>query len=284
MKLHQPKAEVYIPGNSIPEEKALTRTTHLGIGAHQDDLEIFAIHGILAAYNAPNLAFMGITVTDGRGAPRSGPYTEMCDEDLWRIRCQEQKKAAEIGQYAAQVLLNYPSHAVKSSNTHKVIEDLKNLIVAASPDVIYTHNLADKHETHVAVALAVVQAIRELPASLASPKLYGCEVWRSLDWLPDKDKVVLDVSDHHDLQEQLLSVYASQIAGGKRYDLAAMGRRMANATFYESHATDQADAVVYAMDLTPLLNVPDANISQFMTRHIQAFEKDVRDRLAGLGR
>jgi len=37
------------------------------------------------------------------------------------------------------------------------------------------------------------------------------------------------------LQFALLGVFESQIAGGKRYDLALMGRRRANATYFESH-------------------------------------------------
>jgi LmbE family N-acetylglucosaminyl deacetylase len=282
MHLHQDKAEIYLPGNKRTIDTALRQTTHLGIGAHQDDLEIFAIHGILQAYSDPELSFSGITVTDGRGAPRSGPYRDMSDDDLWKIRCEEQKRAAEIGQYAIQVLMNYPSHAVKSPNPEQVIEDLQILIQAARPDVIYTHNLADKHDTHAAVAVVVIKALRSLPDLKPVPRLLGCEVWRSLDWLPDEEKVVLDVSNHQQLQMQLLSVYASQIAGGKRYDLAAVGRRLANATFLQSHMTDRSEAAVYAMDLTPLVTHPNASISHFLSKHIRAFEEDVRDRLVRL--
>jgi len=60
-------------------------------------------------------------------------------------------------------------------------------------------------------------------------------VWRDLDWLVDSDKAPFDVSEHENLQAALLGVFDSQIAGGKRYDLASMGRRRANATYFESH-------------------------------------------------
>ena len=43
MKLHRPNADIFIP-DATPLPSALSRTTHLGIGAHQDDLEFFAVH------------------------------------------------------------------------------------------------------------------------------------------------------------------------------------------------------------------------------------------------
>ena len=49
MKLSLDSAEIFVPdGCSVAE--ALARTTHLGIAAHQDDLEIMAIDGILRAF------------------------------------------------------------------------------------------------------------------------------------------------------------------------------------------------------------------------------------------
>ena len=51
-------------------------------------------------------------------------------------------------------------------------------------------NLVDKHDTHVAVVLRVIAAIRQMPPDIRPEKLYGCEVWRDLDWMLDSDKVV----------------------------------------------------------------------------------------------
>jgi hypothetical protein len=59
----------------------------------------------------------------------------------------------------------------------------------------------------------------------------GCEVWRNLDWLLDEDKQGLPVDDRPNLAAALSGVFDSQISGGKRYDLAVQGRRLANATF-----------------------------------------------------
>lgn len=71
------------------------------------------------------------------------------------------------------------------------------------------------------------------------------------------------------------SVFDSQISGGKRYDLAAMGRRLANATFFASHAVDEASGLAYAMDLTPLILDPNLSIQEFVQRHITRFANDV---------
>lgn len=100
VELSRPDSEVYFPhGNG--NDLTLTQTTYLGIGAHQDDLEIIAIQGILDAYQDPDHHFTGVTVTDGRGAPRSGPYADMNDDELWGVRVKEQKIAADIGGYHA---------------------------------------------------------------------------------------------------------------------------------------------------------------------------------------
>lgn len=270
------KAEIFFPNDS---ETDLTKTTHLGIGAHQDDLEIFAIHGVLEAYDNPQKYFSGVTVTDGRGAPRSGTYAGISDDDLWAIRVDEQKKAASLGRYLAQFLLNHASKSVKTPPQKNVIEDLQAILKATNPEVIYTHNLADKHDTHVAVALSVISALRCLDPPPQDIKLYGCEVWRSLDWLPDKEKIAFDVSHHADLQEALIGVFKSQIAGGKRYDLATMGRRLANATYHYSHETDQASRLVFAMDLTPLVYNTDLMADRFIANTLSSFAEDVTDRI-----
>ncbi len=74
------------------------------------------------------------------------------------------------------------------------------LLKTAKPEVVYTQNLAEKHDTHVAVALKVIEAIRDLPAAERLQRLYGCEIWRDLDSMVDADKVAFDCSVHENLQ------------------------------------------------------------------------------------
>jgi LmbE family N-acetylglucosaminyl deacetylase len=205
------------------------------------------------------------------------PYT---DERMMAVRRTEQNHAATIGQYGAMIQLDYPSSAVKSATDPALKNDLKEILAAVGPGVVYTHNPADKHDTHIGVVMAALQAMRELPRAQRPKRVIGCEVWRNLDWMKDADKVLMDVSGRDNLAAALNGVFDSQIAGGKRYDLATLGRRAANATFFESHATDKTNQLIFGMDLTPLVADETMDIVQFVTGHIRQFENDVRSRLS----
>ncbi len=281
MNFKRSSAEIYVP-DGLPVAEALARTTHMGIGAHQDDLEIMAIDGILACYQQPNRWFTGVVVTNGAGSSRTGLYANYTDEDMCRVRIREQKKAAMLGDYAAQALLDYPSSAVKSAANTDPVDDLEALLLAARPQVVYTHNLADKHTTHIGVAVKVIAALRRLPAEARPQHVYGCEVWRDLDWMVDSDKVAFNVSQQESLQMALVGVFDSQITGGKRYDLATMGRRRAHATYHESHASDITTGMVFAMDLTPLVHDASLDIQAYVRSYIDRFAQDVQDRIGSV--
>ena len=270
MKLHNASADFFIPDQK-PLADGLASVKHLGIGAHQDDLEFMAFHGIIAGN------FGGVTCTNGAGSSRTGPFAGYTDVQMQQVRREEQRAAAKIGRYAVMIQLGYPSKAVKDPAQTELRGDLKQILEATRPRIVYTHNPADKHDTHIGVLMATLRALRELPANARPEKVYGCEVWRDLDWLPDDAKVVLDVTGHEGLALQLNGVFQSQIAGGKRYDLAVQGRRRANATFLESHATDRAQQVCYAIDLTPLMDGTDP--AEYVTGFIRRFEADVKQRL-----
>ncbi len=274
MRLTMPQAELYIP-DGLEESAALARTTHLAVSAHQDDIEIMAYDGILACFGKPDKWFCGVVVTNGAGSPRDDLYADYTDEQMQAVRRVEQKKAAFVGEYGAQFLLDFPSSAVKDGANRGPVEDIKAVLEACRPEVVYTHNLADKHDTHVGVALKTLQAIRELPPELRPKKLYGCEVWRDLDWMTDQDKVGFDLSAHPNLAAALLGVFDSQICGGKRYDLATTGRRFAHATYFASHGTDKTNQLSFAMDMTPLVEDPAIDPVEFVCGFIRRFQEDV---------
>lgn len=278
MKLTKKGAELFIPDGK-PAEEAVARTTHMAIAAHQDDLEIMSYDGILQCFGQAEQWYFGVVVTNGAGSPRDDLYAHYTDEEMQRVRKLEQKKAAYVGEYGAMALLDYTSSEVKDKNNRDVVEELKALITAARPKVIYTHNLADKHETHIGVAMKVIKAIRELPAELRPEKVYGCEVWRGLDWVNDTEKVMFNVSSHPNIAAALVNVFDSQICGGKRYDLATEGRRLANATYAASHGTDEASALSYAMDLTPLIKDVTVDVAEYVIGYIERFKGDVMDKI-----
>ncbi|MBJ06043.1 MAG: PIG-L family deacetylase [Verrucomicrobiaceae bacterium] len=279
MNLTNPSATSCVPDGQLLKN-ALPRTTHLGIGAHQDDLEFMAFHGIEACYRQETQWFTGVTCTNGSGSSRTGPYEDYSDDEMCKVRQHEQEQAAVVGEFSAMIQLDYSSRDIKGPANASLVEDLVVILKATQPGIIYTHNLADKHTTHVAVTAAVLKAVRSLPPEDRPLKMLGCEVWRGLDWLLDEDKTILDVSRRPNLGAALGGIFDSQIAGGKRYDLAVQGRRLANATFFDSHSADAAEQLWFAMDLSPLVHDPELDPVSFTTSFIQRFEQDVRQALA----
>ncbi|MBX3176193.1 MAG: PIG-L family deacetylase [Candidatus Hydrogenedentes bacterium] len=278
MNLTLDTAQLYIP-DGVDETEALARTTHLAIGAHQDDLEIMAYDGIVQCYQQPDKWFTGVVVTNGGGTPRSGIYGNYSDADMIQVRNKEQKKAAFVGEFAAQFLLDFPSGRVKDASDAGPVSDLAAIIEATRPEVIYTHNLADKHDTHIGVTLRTIAALRRVSEEALPKKVYGCEVWRDLDWMVDSDKVAMDASQRENLQMALVGIFDSQIAGGKRYDLATMGRRRAHATYHQSHGVDETTGITFAMDLTPLVEDRDLDPLSLVQGYLSNFLSDVTDRV-----
>lgn len=281
MDLRNPGAQIYVPDDTAVTA-ALQRTTHLAVGAHQDDIPIMAYDGILRCFGQSDKWFLGITVTDGAGSPRSDLYADYTDDQMKAVRAVEENKAAFIGEYGASIQLNYSSAAAKDGSDPRIVEEIAAVIESAAPEVVYTHNLADKHDTHVATALRTIAAIRSLPVDARPKALYGCEVWRDLDWMTDEDKVLFDVTLHGNLSSALMGVYDSQIAGGKRYDLATEGRRLAHATFFESHEVDAAEALIIGMDLTPLVMSLETDVSEYVNAHVVRLQREISARISRL--
>jgi LmbE family N-acetylglucosaminyl deacetylase len=273
MFLSRKSAEVY----ALHDVKA----THLAIAAHPDDIEIMALDGILHCFQKDDAWFAGVVATDGAGSARTGIYADYSDKQMRAVRKEEQKKAALIGEYSAVFFLDYPSSAVKDASRLDVASDIAAVVKELHPDIIYTHSLADKHPTHVSVVLRALQALRSLPEDCKPKKVYGCEAWRDLDWMSDSEKITFALDGHEGLAAALVGVFDSQIAGGKRYDLATEGRRRANATYLQSHSVDQAKQMSFAMDLSPLLN-PELSIEEFIINHIRRFEEEVRNQIIAL--
>ena len=155
--------ETFVP-DGLPVEAALKRITHLGIGAHPDDLEFMAFHGIIAGYE--KRSFGGVVCTDGAGSPGAG-------EEIIALRRQEQDRAATIGRYGVMIQLGH-----KSRELTGLRDELKEILAATRPQVVYAHNPADKHPTHIAVLRAALEAMREHPPPRVIGR-HGCSGARS---------------------------------------------------------------------------------------------------------
>src|SRR5512137_2918333 len=132
VKFNLDTAELFVP-DGLPAEQALARTTHLCLAAHQDDIEIMAANPIITCFQQRDKWFTGVVVTDGRGSPRDDLYKDYTDEEMRVVRFKEQKKAAFVGEYAALILLDYPSKAIKDGSNQPPIEDIVKLLKATRP-------------------------------------------------------------------------------------------------------------------------------------------------------
>jgi LmbE family N-acetylglucosaminyl deacetylase len=280
MKLSHPAADIYVPESGLAPEAALARTSHLCVAAHQDDIEIMAYHGIAECFGRSDRWFSGVVVTNGAGSPRAGVYANYTDAQMQDVRRQEQRKAALVGEYSIQLQLAHPSSAVKDRTNAAVQADLATIFSTAQAEVVYLHQPADKHDTHIGVLAHSIAALRKLPAAQRPKRVLGCEVWRDLDWMVDADKQVLDAGRFPNLAMALVGVFDSQISGGKRYDLATAGRRVAHATYHTSHATDQFQGITWAMDLTPVVNDPTLSLSDYTLGYVERLKQDIAARLA----
>lgn len=272
-------ADLYIPDH-VSAAEAQARSSHLGIGAHQDDLEFMAYHGIATCYEQDSAWFSGITCTDGCGSARAGAFANKSDVEMAAIRVQEQRRAAKIGQYSYMMQLGLTSASIKDSNTRMgLVDHLEHLLLVTQPEVLYTHNPADKHASHVAVFQATLDALRRIPPFSRPKQVYGCEVWRDLDWLEAEDKVALDVSQHPELAQLLNSCFESQILAGKNYGEAVLGRRTAHATFHQSQSVDTVEKLCFAIDLTPLVEDDTIEVARFLRTKLERFSEAVLGQL-----
>lgn len=261
----------------LPKTRKTGPVKYLTICAHQDDNEIMAIDGIMKGYRSRRYSFACVVTADGGGSARTGKFANYTDEMMKAARLEEQKAAAEIGRYHSLYMLNYSSKDIKDPNNEDLVNDYIEIIKELRPQVIYTHSVLDKHPTHIGVATKVINALRMLGEEYQPKVLYGCEVWRDLDWVSDNKKVAFDVSSNLRLQKQLLNVFESQIEGGKSYTNATIGRRYNNATYAQSHSVDNAKLVAYAIKMNKLLKDPELPIKKFALSFVDDLYTEIND-------
>ena len=285
-----PGMQVYVP-DGMAVADALARTTDLGVVAHPDDVELAMPGPVLACRDNPQRWFTAVVCTDGAGSVRPPDMVDDDEAAFVAVRAAEQRAAADAGGLSAVIMLGLPSAAVcapdargatdatgapdgtNAADRTDFVHTLAHIAAAAGAVTVHTHNLADAHRTHVAVATAVVSALRSLGPESGVEQLLGWEGWRDLDWLHPDAKVTADLTGHGEHAVALARHHASQM-GLKRYDLAAQGRRRANATFGDPTTADTASEVAVAMDLTAMLD-PATDPAAVVLAAIDHFRNDV---------
>ena len=255
-----------------PTTTPSARVTHLGIGAHQDDLEIMAFHGIQKCFTSKELWFGAVTSTDGAGSPRAGEYAAWSDADMAALRRREQEKAAVLGNYGALVQLNYTSAEVKDVGTGRLKADLVKILKLCRPrsstrDPGRRARHARGRRLHGARGHARARPGRTpddgLQRGLARPRLDGRR----------GQGPHYDISRREALSIGLIGVYDSQVEGGKRSTWIPAGAGPTPATSMARN--DEADELWFAMDLTPLVRDAKLDVGRCVLGHIDKFQASV---------
>lgn len=247
----KPVFESPVEDGTMPKE----HVEWLCVGAHPDDVEILAGYPIWKNRKDPTVGFTAVVVTCG---------SRRRNDRLAVRRRREQLRAASLGRYTRLYMLDFLSSEIRAAGHPRVVNELVSILERERPRNVITHNLFDRHPTHVAVAHAVLLALRRLALDKRPERVLGGEVWGSLDWIPDRHRVVLTLPDGGKLQRRLLQIFRSQQATGKNYSRAVWARQVAHQTFWDPYQRDLRFPVSMALDMTPLMNTAPFLVQQFV--------------------
>ena len=121
----------------------------LAIGAHPDDLEIFA-YGALSQWAKMGATLTLAIATDGAKGGSLPP------DDLRRLRAQETTQALAPLGAGPPLMLGFPDGALRADADLE--QALIRLIRTADPDLLLTHAPNDYHADHRALSAAASQA------------------------------------------------------------------------------------------------------------------------------
>lgn len=265
------KGNVYFPkkGKTGPVK-------YVCICANPSDCEIMAIDGIQRGYRAKKYTFAAVITTDGADCEGFGKQKKYSPKKIALMRAAEQKKAANIGRYNSVYFMNYKAEDARNQDDEDIVNEYVEIIKELKPRIIYTHSILDRDPTHVAVAVKVINALRQLKKAQMPAQLYGCEEWRDLDWVSPEKVTTFDVSHNIRLQRQLISVHKSQNLN-RDYISAAMGRRYVNATFAKSEKKKDAKLTSRAINMTTLLRRKEYPVKRFAMSFIDDLYTEIND-------
>lgn len=259
------------------ELKNPNTTNLLAIGAHHDDIEVMAMDGILKAYGSKKYSFYACVLSDGVNCVKSGKYAELTDKEMIETRNQEQTRASQIGEYADLKMLKYSQEDIENDEKGKIVKEIRQMILDIKPDIVYTHNIFDKSPMHKMTCKRVIEAILGLEEEDRPRLVYGCEIFRSLDWLPDKYKVVFDLSENKELQSRLIGVYDTRAEQARNYNKAIVGRKIAHAIFGTQNTDIEEEKLIwYGINLTPVI-AKNIDLKDYCTRILSDYNKEMLD-------
>jgi LmbE family N-acetylglucosaminyl deacetylase len=162
----------------------------LAIGAHPDDLEIYAF-GTLCAWAAMGARLTLAVATDGAQGGAQPPA------ELSKIRIQETAHA--LSPLGTPLMLGFADGALRADTDLE--QCLSRLFADKAPDLVVTHAPNDYHADHRALSSAVAQA-----AGFAVPVLF-MDTLNGTGFVPTH---WVDVTPHWPAKEAAILQHASQ--------------------------------------------------------------------------
>ena len=129
---------------------------------------------------------------------RAPGYEKKTDAEMQKIRRDEQIAAADEGRYASTVQLGFESADIKGMETGNLqaagqVRAALKEIIDHTPKLkkLYLQSIFDAHDTHHALTMLSLEAVRMLDVKKRPEKCYGVEVSSSLSWLPAEHRMPL---------------------------------------------------------------------------------------------
>lgn len=163
----------------------------LALGAHPDDVEIFAF-GSLMAWRAMGAQVASAVATDGAAGGAGDP------EALRHTRRAEATSAAKLLR-ADPHFLDQPDGGLVAGGS--LIGLLRSLVCDVGPDIVVTHAPNDYHADHRALSAAVSQAV-----NFGAPVLW-MDTLNGTGFVPTH---YVDVSEHFPAKCAAIRCHASQ--------------------------------------------------------------------------
>lgn len=180
----------------------------LALGAHPDDVEIFAGGTLLRYKQLGHRIFIALTTSGNIGSP-----TAAAREDIGRIREAEQIEAAKL--YDADVrFLRFDDELLL--DTRESRRAVLNAMRWANPDVIFTNPPFDVSADHAMTGKLVTEVLLSLPAKLVpadeppATKAPSVFFWDTAGGIGFEPETYVDVSDVIDQKIEAVSKHVSQ--------------------------------------------------------------------------
>ena len=180
----------------------------LAIGAHPDDIELYA-GGTLAKYAKRGDKVFMVTATNGNVGS-----AVLTMEEIAAVRKREAKKSAElIG--AEYICLDYDDEMFFEDKTARLA--FINLVRYCKADIILTHNPIDYNPDHeltgkiikdIAVMIPVGHIKTENPPNDRIPNIFYWEPVHGLGFVPEE---YVDITDTFETKKEMMAQHQSQI-------------------------------------------------------------------------